>query len=202
MVSTSSSIAPATRLRDGGAAQASAKAATRTPPDSISRRCCAVNAMLMPMPITTCAGPPASARNSSSTPPILRSRYQMSFGHFTASSAAPTRASARATATPTARLNAGKSRPVSRKLQLSDSASPPPKGASHARPRRPLPPVCSSVRQASASPKGGAAIDNKRVLVESISKGSSSVRSTCRRAAASSPRMRCAFSSSTASVSA
>ncbi len=37
---------------------------------------------LTPTPITTCAGPPASARSSISTPPSLRSSNQISFGHF------------------------------------------------------------------------------------------------------------------------
>ena len=77
---------------------------------------------LSPTPMTTCAGPPASARSSIRTPPSFRSSNQISLGHLRPMPRAPACARARDIATPgrkaqgraRARRVAGRSTPSDR----------------------------------------------------------------------------------------
>src|SRR3984957_7000082 len=175
ILKSSSKMAPATILREVGDWQASVSAATAVPSVSISRRASAGSDTLTPTPITTCAGPPASARNSIRTPPNLRSSNQMSLGHLSFTLAAPARVKPRDTATPTPKLNAGKVRTTSLQVQPSDMAMPPPKGATQRRPRRPRPACCSSAMQTSAVLGGGGALPRRRGLVDPTSNSKSRV---------------------------
>src|SRR6202011_666772 len=110
------------KLRDGGVVQASAAAAGLAPVASIWARIPALNLTLRPTPITTCAGPLASARTSIRIPPILRSSNQISFGHLSKMPEAPARSNARAIATPTHKLKAGLARDASVNDQFIDRA--------------------------------------------------------------------------------
>ena len=104
-----------------------------------------------PTPITTCAGPPASARSSISTPPILRSSKPdvvRPLEHDPARARAP---NARDTATPTPRLKAGKAlRPLAESPGHRHGDTARRKARSSAGRGGPRPACCSSLKQTSA----------------------------------------------------
>ena len=101
-----------------------------------------------PMPMTACTGPFDGPAISIRTPPSLAQpasrRSRRSFGHFSITPTAPQRSSARATASPTARLRPESDAAPPANFHSREKARLPPRGACQARPLRPRPAVCSS----------------------------------------------------------
>ena len=155
-------------LREGAARPALRRSVASRPIPAIRLSSAAPSATLRPMPITTQAGPPDSARSSISTPPSLRPSASRSFGHLSAARSTPWLRRAFSAHTPTTRLSAPMSAGTSRNVQLSERQIAPPGGASQARPRRPLPALWCSASSTSLVPTGGLARARRTVLVEEV----------------------------------
>ena len=139
-------------LRSGTGAWCALMSSATLPVAATAARAASSSSTLIPMPTTTCTGPPASARISMRMPPSLPRAVTRSLGHLRRTPLTPSSFSASTAARPTTRLSAERSAGMSGYCQASDRQMAPPGGAIQPRPRRPRPPVWCSASTTAAMP--------------------------------------------------
>ena len=149
-------------LRSAGATPTERRSTAAVPVAATAARSASSRCRFRPMPMTTKAGPPDSARRSIRMPPAFPAGVTRSFGHLSCRPRAPQAASARNVQTPIASDSDDSSRGNGSKLAPTDRQRLPPSDASQLRPRRPRPALWCSASSTSQWPGGGAPRSEQR----------------------------------------